>query len=238
MSASELGKRRVSEIMHREVATLAPDEKLGLGDDVMRLGRIRHLPVVEGEQLVGMVSERDVLGVCHSRVLDFDAFANRSFLDSVDVKDVMQRDVVTVRPATTLAEAASLLVERRIGALPVAVDGKLVGLVTATDLLAEAYGLDEQAQSLESRLEAFSQWVDDELDELRAVRDALRIQIHLGKAEARDRWSELEHAFGGFEQRARRATRFAEEPLHRVEEDLRKLADDLREGYRTIRAAL
>lgn len=234
----ELGKRRVSEIMHREVATLGPEEKLGLGDDLMRLGRIRHLPVVEGNRLVGMVSERDVLAVSLSRVLDFDGTARRNFLESVEVADVMAKDVVTVRPATTLAEAAELLVERRVGALPVVADGMLVGLVTATDLLAEAYGLNEQAQSVESRLEAFSRWVDAELDELRTVRDALRVQIHLGKAEARDRWAELEHAFGGFEQRARRATRFAEEPLHQVEDDLRKLADDLREGYRAVRSAL
>lgn len=234
----ELGQRRVSEIMRREVATLSPEEKLVLGDDLMRLGRIRHLPVVEGERLVGMVSERDVLAVSLSRLLDFEGPARRSFLESIEVADVMQEDIVTVRPATTLAEAAALLVERRIGALPVAVDGKLVGLVTATDLLVEAYGLEEHAQTVESRLEAFSRWLDGELDELRATRDALRIQIHLGKAEARDRWAELEQTFGGFEKRARQATRFAEEPLQRVEEDLRKLADDLREGYRAIRAAL
>ncbi len=235
-----LGQRHVSEIMRREVATLAPDENLDLGDDVMNLGRVRHLPVVDGGRLVGMVSRSDTLAVSLAKAFGFDPAARRAFLEGVRVADVMAREVVTVRPATSLAEAAELLVSRQIGALPVVVDGELVGLVTQTDLLAAAYGLDglEREETAMEKKSEFSEWLDGEIDELRRARDELRVQVHLAKAEVRDRWEEAEKGLASLERRAKQVTRAAEEPLHQLEADARKLADDLRAGYRRIRAAL
>jgi hypothetical protein len=81
-------------------------------------------------------------------------------------------------------------------------------------------------------------WVKKELDELRRIRDELRVRAHLGKAEVRDRWETLERGFAALESRAKRTSRAAEEPLRKVEKDLRKLAKDLRDGYRQIRDAI
>lgn len=84
----------------------------------------------------------------------------------------------------------------------------------------------------------FAKWLEDELEDLRRVRDELRVKMHLAKAEVRDRWSETEEALASLERRAKLTARLAEEPLQQVEEDARKLARDLREGFKRIRAAL
>jgi CBS domain-containing protein len=130
----------VSDIMRRDFASLHANDKLDFVEDVMSLGRIRHLPVLENGRLVGIVSQRDLLAASLSRVLDFDAPERRTFLRSVDVAETMTRDVITVHPETPLPEAARLLLRHAIGCLPVvAEDGTPVGLVTETDLVRAAY---------------------------------------------------------------------------------------------------
>ena len=137
------GRRAVREIMRTEIVTLSPDETLDLGQDIMRVGRLRHMPVVDGERLVGMISDRDLFSTSLARALDLDGPSMRGFLRAIDVSSVMRKDVVTVEPETSLAEAARLLTHRRIGCLPVVdAEGALQGLVTETDLLVAAY-LDE-----------------------------------------------------------------------------------------------
>jgi hypothetical protein len=84
----------------------------------------------------------------------------------------------------------------------------------------------------------FEGWVKKELDELRRVRDELRVKAHLGKAEVRDRWESLERSFEKLESKLERKSRAAEPPLQQLEQDLRKLAKDLRDGYRQIRDAI
>lgn len=132
--------RRVSEVMESEIVTLAASDRLDLADDVMRLGRVRHIPVLDDGRVVGVVTHRDLLAASLSKALSFDPGQRRTFMHSIDVGEVMSRDVVTVAPDATLSEAASLLIGRRIGCLPVVKgDGALVGLVTETDLLRAAF---------------------------------------------------------------------------------------------------
>lgn len=85
--------------------------------------------------------------------------------------------------------------------------------------------------------ENFSEWLKQETQDLRRIRDELRVKAHLAKAEMRERWDGLEKAFQTLEQRAKRASRAAEQPMQQIEADVRKLARDLREGYRRIRDA-
>ena len=84
----------------------------------------------------------------------------------------------------------------------------------------------------------FAGWVKLELDDLRRIRDELRVQAHLGKSEMRTHWEKLERTFETLESKAKRASRAAEPPLRELEKDLRKLATDLRDGYRQIRDAI
>lgn len=130
----------VERIMQREFASVRSDERMDFVDDVMALGRVRHMPVVDDGKLVGVVSQRDLLAASLSRVLAFDAQERRTFLRSIDVKEVMAARPITVSPATSLADAAALMLRHKIGCLPVVGSaGEAVGLVTETDLLRAAY---------------------------------------------------------------------------------------------------
>jgi CBS domain-containing protein len=132
--------RFVSEIMRTDFASLELGDPLDFVEDVMNLGRIRHLPVLQGGKLVGVVSQRDLLAHSLTKALDFEAAHRRAFLRSVDVAEAMTRDVIAVAPDTPIEEAARLLLRHRIGCLPVVErDGAPVGLVTETDLIRAAY---------------------------------------------------------------------------------------------------
>ena len=126
----------VETIMQREFASVRSDERLDFVEDVMALGRVRHLPVVDDGKLVGVVTQRDLLAASLSRVLDFDSQERRTFLRSVDVGEVMSKRPITVEPRATLREAASLMLRHKIGCLPVVgTRGELVGIVTGADFL-------------------------------------------------------------------------------------------------------
>jgi CBS domain-containing protein len=126
--------------MRREFVSLKATDRLDFADDILTLGRIRHLPVLADGQLVGIVSQRDLLAHSLTKALDFEARDRRTFLKSVDVSEAMTREVIAVDAETPLEEAARLLIRHRIGCLPV-VDrvGVPVGILTETDLLRAAY---------------------------------------------------------------------------------------------------
>ncbi|HYV57455.1 MAG TPA: CBS domain-containing protein [Candidatus Nitrosopolaris sp.] len=129
---------QVRNLMTPEVATLQRNDKLTLADDVMRLGRIRHLPVLDddGQKVVGIVSQRDLFRSALARTLGYGEHAQRKLLDALAVKEVMSSDVVTTAPDATLVDAARLMMERKIGCLPVVDDGRLVGILTEGDFVA------------------------------------------------------------------------------------------------------
>ena len=80
--------------------------------------------------------------------------------------------------------------------------------------------------------------LSQELEELRRVRDELRIKIHLGRAEAKDLWEKTENKLEEFENKVKSVSSQAEEPLHDVGEAAKHLLDEIKDGYRRIRAAL
>lgn len=129
-----------SEIMTTEFVTLQVADHLDLAEDVMNLGRIRHMPVLEDGRLVGIVSERDLLASSLSKSLEFGDRERRTFMKSVDVSEVMTGDVICVEPSTPIREAARTMIRQRIGCLPVVDErGEPLGLITETDLLRAAY---------------------------------------------------------------------------------------------------
>ena len=133
----------VSDVMQTSFASIGVDDPLDLADTTMQLGRIRHLPVVDGDRLVGMVSHRDLLAASLSKVLEFEDESRRTFLRSVQAGEVMTSEVFSIPAQTSIRDAARTMVKHRIGCLPVVdADGKPIGLVTETDLLEAAYGED------------------------------------------------------------------------------------------------
>ena len=111
--------------MSTPAVTVSPDADYKAALKVMQENALHHLPVVDaGGNLVGMAAERDLL------------LAAAHYLQSeVEVGDVMHRGVVTAKPEMSVAEAASLMVDKRIGGLPVIDDSKqVIGIITETDL--------------------------------------------------------------------------------------------------------
>jgi CBS domain-containing protein len=128
---------RVRDLMTSEVTTLNRNDKLTLADDIMNLGRIRHLPVLgdDGQQLVGIVSQRDLFRGALATALGYGQSAQRKLLDTLFVKEVMSTDVITTSPETPVVEAARVLAERKIGCLPVVEGERLVGILTEGDFV-------------------------------------------------------------------------------------------------------
>ena len=126
---------KVKDIMVKEVATLDINDELSLANDIMRLGRIRHLPVVEGTRLVGIISERDLFRSSLAQALGYGTKNTRDLMKTLRIKDVMVGTVITIPPDTDVCEATKIMMEEKIGCLPVVEDNIIVGLITETDIL-------------------------------------------------------------------------------------------------------
>lgn len=131
----------VKEIMKTQLVTLNADSKLGFANDIMYLGRIRHLPVVKGENIVGILTQRDLYRASLTSLLT-NWKENKEFLDSIKVSEVMAKNVITTTPDTTIEEAVQIMIDKKVGCLPVVKDkNRLIGLITETDVL--QYYVDE-----------------------------------------------------------------------------------------------
>jgi CBS domain-containing protein len=125
----------VREIMMGSPVTLNPADTLDLANDIIAIGRIRHIPVVEQGKLVGLLSERDLFGAAATRIFGITNKSRTALLKSTRIKDVMKKNVVTVEPDTPIKDAARVMAEKKIGCVPVVSDGGVVGLVTTTNIL-------------------------------------------------------------------------------------------------------
>ena len=127
--------KTVHDIMTTEVTTLGRNDSLQLVKDIMTLGRVRHFPVVEDGKVVGVVSQRDLYKASLGSVMKYGEKAQRAFLEGILVKEVMSDPPITIAPHASVQEAARLMMEKKIGCLPVLEGPQLVGLVTETDML-------------------------------------------------------------------------------------------------------
>jgi CBS domain-containing protein len=128
--------RLVRDVMTRKLAVLHLEQNLALAEWGMKEFRFRHLPVVEGNRLIGLVSERDLLRASVSTLNSDHALLDDNLKRYFFVCEVMTAEVVTVRPDATLVEAAQLLRDRKLGCLPVTEeDGTLIGILTQSDLV-------------------------------------------------------------------------------------------------------
>ena len=133
-----LKKPRVADVMTKDVITVYEESNLQQVFALLAPYRFRHLPVVDGKRLVGILSQRDLLQVQGERIHKNPALRAQAAhtLEETFVRDIMNTNVVTIGADATLAEAARRLLEHRVGALPVVDEaGQLVGIVSETDLL-------------------------------------------------------------------------------------------------------
>jgi CBS domain-containing protein len=125
----------VASRMTRNVLFVREQEPLSRAVDLFEEHRIRHLPVLaELERFVGLVTDRDVKLALPSPLCD-GVEDWRGVLDVVPVSQVMSRDLVTIGPEARMEEAVRLLIQHRVGCVPVVEEGSLVGLLTVTDAM-------------------------------------------------------------------------------------------------------
>jgi acetoin utilization protein AcuB len=124
--------------MQQDVIAVEPRESAAEAAAIMARKRIRRLPVVEkrpaGPALIGMLSATDILHAFPSDVNPFAVIGPEAGRNPVTVGEIMSRHLVTTTPETPIEEAAALMRERKIGALPVLHDQRLVGLITESDI--------------------------------------------------------------------------------------------------------
>ncbi len=143
----------VAEFMTKDLVTVRESDDLALAESLLRLGGIRHLPVVRDRKLVGIITHRDILG---------SGLSGKPGAREQTVAEVMTKEPTSVRPAMGLAHAARLMLERKFGCLPVCEDdGTLVGIVTEAD---------------------FVRFAADVVRDLDLVADAVRAQDRTGSA--------------------------------------------------------
>ncbi len=115
--------------------TVPPSLSVPEAQELMQRWLIRHLPVTEGERLVGIVTDWDIRFSLPPSTGPLTVWEINARLARLTVGEVMTRDVITIAPDRPLEEAAQVMLENRIGALPVVEQGRLLGILTETDLL-------------------------------------------------------------------------------------------------------
>ena len=147
----------VQDVMQTKLHTVTPATTL---PDALRLTTqrgVRHLPVLDGDRLVGILSDRDLKQAMASSATSLGAHELNYLLDRLRVAEIMTRTVITIGRMSAVEEAASLMVQEKIGALPVTDEGRLVGIVTETDVLrlfVRAIGAGEPSTRLEVMLDS------------------------------------------------------------------------------------
>lgn len=121
--------------MTRDVLTLGVEEPIRRAWELVEEKRLRRFPVLEGGRLVGIVTDRDLRNATSSSVVLTEKKYHDYLLDTIKVESIMTPDPRTVSPETSLKEAAGIILEMKVGGLPVVEGDRLVGIITETDLL-------------------------------------------------------------------------------------------------------
>ncbi|MED4781314.1 acetoin utilization AcuB family protein [Brevibacillus choshinensis] len=158
---------RIEDIMRKNVVTVSPSTSIGDALLLLRSNRIRHLPVVEHDRLVGIFSDRDLRDALPSRLLkheDDDTILHKP------VADIMHKQVITAHPLDFIEDASAQLYEHKIGSLPIIEGTRLVGMITESDLfssLIELFGVNKPSSHIEVE-------VDDRVGMLAEVSQVFR----------------------------------------------------------------
>src|SRR5690606_7922158 len=130
-------KKRVpiSQIMSTKLVTITPSESLYEAEALFKKHTIRHIPVVEGKKLVGVLSYSDLLRISFAELTDDEERVAAVVYDMFSVPQVLAKVRVTIHPETTIKAVIEILAKQTFHSLPVVENDELVGIVTTTDLL-------------------------------------------------------------------------------------------------------
>ncbi len=125
----------VRELMTTEVTTVQETDALIDAAMIFSRSTVRHLPVLRGKQLVGVITERDVKRFAPGLLSGVSSDQYQQVMESTPLARVMTREMLTVKADQPVSEAVNLLYSKRIGCLPVVENNELVGIITTTDML-------------------------------------------------------------------------------------------------------
>lgn len=125
----------VSQIMSKDLATLNPSQSLYEAEKLFKEKGIRHIPVTEGNKLVGILSYSDLLKISYADVTEGEDDVEAVVYDMFTIPQVMAKVPVSVTSEITIKEVVEILAKQTFHSLPVVDNGELVGIVTTTDLL-------------------------------------------------------------------------------------------------------
>jgi CBS domain-containing membrane protein len=127
----------VRDVMTTDVKTLRRNDRISMAEELMKVGRFRHVVVLdEDDRVAGVISHRDIFYGALAWTIGQSRSAHDRVLQSRPAKDVMQANPLTIDPDVPLGDAARVLMERKIGCLPVVEGDRLVGILTEGDFLA------------------------------------------------------------------------------------------------------
>lgn len=127
----------VGDLMSTDLYTLSEDADFTDANQIMKLERVRHIPVLRGKKLVGLVTHRDLLGAQATLLLAASdaAGTDEDRVVSVTVGDIMSEALLTCRPNEPADDAARLMLDTKVGCMLVVEDEELVGILTETDIM-------------------------------------------------------------------------------------------------------
>lgn len=125
----------VSEIMSTDIVAITRSDDLATAERLFKKHKIRHIPVVTGESIIGMLSYTDLLKISYPDTTHDDKNIEAIVYNSFTIEQVMTKEVLCIDSRTTILEATEILAKREFHALPVVDESILVGIVTSTDLL-------------------------------------------------------------------------------------------------------
>ncbi len=124
----------VSDWMTKKVFTVSPDSSISDAAKLTKEKGIKHLPVVKGDKIKGLLSDRDMKEYVPSKATSLDVYELHYHFTKTKVKSVMKTSIVTASPDTPIEEAALIMLDKKIGCLPVTDRNKLVGIISDRDL--------------------------------------------------------------------------------------------------------
>jgi acetoin utilization protein AcuB len=160
----------VSNWMAKNVITLGPDDSVSDAITLMKEKRIKHLPIVKNDKLKGIVSDRDIKEFSPSKATTLDIYELHYLLAKTKIKDMMKTSVITTASDTPVEEAALMLLDQKIGCLPVVDSGKLVGIITDNDIfsaLVDITGVKHRGIRIDMTLEDRPGSIREEADVIR-----------------------------------------------------------------------
>lgn len=130
-----------SDVMSKKPITITEQDDLYTAENIMKLAEVRHLPVLRDGILVGLITHRDFLALSISLLADIKEEERIELLRKIPVGKVMKTDIKTIAPDTPLDKACRILIDNKYGCLPVADNGRLLGIITEGDFVKIVYDI-------------------------------------------------------------------------------------------------